>query len=74
MTHIYRLTDEKKKKIAGICAGLAESFKIDPTIVRLAVVFLTVISGFAPLIITYAVGWWLIPEKSDIDQPTGAAD
>ena len=31
-----RLTrDERNKKIAGVCAGVANSFDIDPTIVRL---------------------------------------
>jgi phage shock protein C len=67
MIKIYRLTNEKDKKIAGICAGLGDAFKIDPTIVRLAAVFLAIITGVFPLVITYAAGWWLIPEK---DQTT----
>lgn len=35
---LYR--SEKDKKIAGVCGGLAEYFDIDPTLVRLAWIFL----------------------------------
>ncbi|MFP4162835.1 MAG: PspC domain-containing protein [Chitinispirillaceae bacterium] len=61
---IYRLSEGKV--IAGICAGIADKYKIDVTLVRLAVVFLTIFTGFWPGVITYLVGWFLIPE---IDQP-----
>ncbi len=64
---LYRL--EKEKKIAGICAGIAEEFKFDVTIVRLVFIFLTVFTGFWPGIITYLVGWYLIPLKDDSSRP-----
>lgn len=64
MKRIYR--DEKNGKIAGICAGLGEILDVDPTIVRLVVVFLTVITAFWPGILTYIIGWVVIPEKRDI--------
>jgi phage shock protein C len=59
MQKIYRV--EKKGKIAGICAGVAEILKIDVTLVRLAFVFLTILTGIWPGIVTYLVGWYLIP-------------
>jgi phage shock protein PspC (stress-responsive transcriptional regulator) len=61
MQKIYRL--EKGKKIAGICTGVAEIFNIDVTIVRLAFVFLTALTMIWPGIVTYLVGWYLIPVK-----------
>ncbi|NLE01485.1 MAG: PspC domain-containing protein [Fibrobacter sp.] len=64
---LYRL--EKEKKIAGICAGIAEEFKFDVTIVRLVFIFLTVFTGFWPGIITYLVGWYLIPLKDYSSRP-----
>ena len=30
------------KKIFGVCGGIAETYDIDPTIVRLAIVFFTI--------------------------------
>ena len=58
---IYRVPAEGK--IAGICAGIADLSGMDPTVVRLAAVFLCVLTGFVPLVVTYLAGWWLIPEK-----------
>lgn len=61
MKKIYRSKEDRK--IAGICGGLGEILSIDPTIIRLIVIFLCVITGGFPIIITYLVGWWLVPEK-----------
>jgi phage shock protein PspC (stress-responsive transcriptional regulator) len=66
MKRIYR--DEGEAKLAGICAGVGAMFSIDPTIVRLAAVFICVASGFLPLIAVYAVGWVIIPTKSEIER------
>jgi len=60
MKKIYRSkTDEK---LAGICGGLGEMLSIDSTIIRLGVVFATIITGFFPMIVTYIIGWIIIPE------------
>ncbi|MBN1129357.1 MAG: PspC domain-containing protein [Chitinispirillaceae bacterium] len=61
MKQIYRI--ESEKKIAGICAGLAHTFNADVTVVRLIAVFATVLTALWPGIITYLVGWYLIPVK-----------
>ncbi len=68
MKRIYR--DTENKMIAGICAGIGEMLNFDPTLVRLALVFGTVFTGFAPGIIAYLVGWFIIPEKADIKEKT----
>ena len=35
----------KDKKIDGVCAGIAEYFNIDPTLIRLGAVLLTCFAG-----------------------------
>ena len=57
---IYRLREGKM--ITGICAGLADKYKIDKIIVRLAAVFITVFTGIWPGVITYLVASFIIPE------------
>jgi phage shock protein C len=60
MKRIYRSRTDRK--LAGICGGLGELFEVDPTLVRLAMVFGTIATGVFPLFITYVIGWWIIPE------------
>ena len=61
MKRIYR--SQVDKKIAGICGGLAEVFSIDPILVRLGVFFVGMATGVLPIVITYIVGWVVIPHK-----------
>jgi phage shock protein PspC (stress-responsive transcriptional regulator) len=58
--HLYR--SRKNKFIAGILAGLAKYFNMDPTIIRIIFIILMVITGFAPMILTYVFAWIIIPE------------
>ena len=69
MKRIYR--DTKEGKIAGICAGLGRIFTIDPTIVRLGMVFLCILTGIWPLVVAYVVGWFIIPDKEDLERSEG---
>ncbi len=62
MRKLYRLTSEKK--IAGICAGIADAYGWDPTVVRLVAVFATVATAVWPGVVTYLIGWWLMPEET----------
>lgn len=48
-------------KIGGVCAGIAEYFNIDPTIVRIAWVC-SLILGFIPLV-AYLLSWFIIPRE-----------
>ena len=57
---LYR--SNKNRMIAGVCGGLAEYFNIDPTIVRLIWVLLTLISVGAG-ILAYIIAWIIIPLK-----------
>jgi phage shock protein C len=71
MQRIYR--SRADKKIAGICGGLSEMFDVDPTLIRLAMVFTAIATGVAPLAITYLVGWWIVPIGAPIAPASSAA-
>jgi phage shock protein PspC (stress-responsive transcriptional regulator) len=60
LTHrrLYRLTDDKK--ILGVCAGLADSFQVDPTLMRLGWVLVTILTG-GPGILIYLVMAFIMP-------------
>lgn len=57
---LYRST--ANRKIAGVCGGLAESFNVDPTIVRLIAIIL-LLPGAAPGLLPYIIMWIVVPEK-----------
>ncbi len=58
-----RLYKSDNKMICGVCAGIAEYFNIDPTLVRLITVFL-LFAGVGSGLIAYIVAAVIIPEKS----------
>jgi phage shock protein C len=60
--HLYR--SRKDRKIAGVCAGLAEYFNIDPTIVRVIAVAL-LIPGGIPGFVPYVIMWIIVPNAPD---------
>ncbi|MFH1675649.1 MAG: PspC domain-containing protein [bacterium] len=63
MNNIRKLTRKKKGKVLlGLCAGLGDYFKIDPIIIRLALVlvFFVSSSGLA-LIFFYIIASLVIP-------------
>ena len=63
MKKLYR--SQKDKKLAGICGGIGEALEIDPTLIRLAVVFCCVATAVLPDLITYIVAWIIIPPEPD---------
>jgi len=50
--------------VAGICAGVADYFGIDVTLVRVIVAVISVITGGAG-ILAYLVAWVIIPEEGE---------
>ena len=47
--------------VAGVCAGIAAYFGVDPTLVRLAFAVFTIFGGAGILI--YLIAWIVIPEE-----------
>ena len=62
MQRLYR--SKTDKKLAGICGGVAEIYNWDPSLVRLVFVFVGFVTGGFPLLVTYVIGWAIIPVKS----------
>jgi phage shock protein C len=50
------------RMVAGVCAGLADYFGSDVTLIRVIVAALTVFTGGAG-ILAYLVAWAIIPEE-----------
>lgn len=59
-TPIYR--SETNKILGGVSGGLGEYFKIDPNIIRLIFVLLTVFGGSG--VIIYIILWIILPSQS----------
>ena len=57
--NLYRSND---RVLGGVCAGLAEYFGLDITLVRLAYAVLTFCTAFSGSII-YIIAWIIIPAK-----------
>ena len=56
---LYRSTQERM--FAGVCGGIAEYLEVDPTLVRLVFVALTLLGG--PGIVIYIVLMLIVPEE-----------
>lgn len=50
------------RKICGVCGGIGEYFDLDPTLVRLGWVFLSLFTYAFPGIIAYFIACLIIPE------------
>ncbi len=70
---LYRSNDAV---IAGVCAGLAEHFDIDPILVRILTAVLA-LSSFGFVAFAYVLLWVILPKRpcaqGPIDAPAGAA-
>src|SRR4051812_3854825 len=51
------------RMIAGVCKGLAEHFRVEPTLVRIGFVVATFFGGAG--IIGYAAAWAFIPDEGE---------
>jgi phage shock protein C len=51
----------KDKMLGGVCGGIAEYFDVDPTLVRLLWVILTLIYGVG--LLAYIIAWIIIPRN-----------
>ena len=56
---LYKSTSDRK--LAGVCAGIAEYFNIDPTLIRLGWAVGTLFAGVG--IIAYIIAAIVVPNK-----------
>ena len=64
---LYR--SRKNRWLAGICGGIAQYFELDPTIIRVLFVLLSVFAGGG--ILAYIILWLIIPEEPKTSEPAG---
>ncbi|TCS74185.1 phage shock protein C (PspC) family protein [Effusibacillus lacus] len=50
--------------IAGVCGGIAEYFDVDPTVVRVAYVLLSILTAAFPGILVYLLLILIIPNEN----------
>lgn len=59
-----KLTKSTNKSLFGVCAGIAEYFNIDPTLVRVGYVALSLFSAAFPGLLLYVILALIMPEKT----------
>ncbi len=60
--------------IAGVMGGLGEFFAIDPTLIRLAYLIVTVFTGLFPGIIGYGLAILIVPDAKETTEPAAKQD
>jgi phage shock protein PspC (stress-responsive transcriptional regulator) len=58
---VYR--DQETAVVAGVLSGLAEYFKQDPVLFRLAAIVLIIVTGVFPGVLFYLLAWAIVPRK-----------
>jgi phage shock protein C len=66
---LVRSTNDRK--LAGVCAGIADYFDMDPTIIRVLWLLATLVPG--PNILAYIILWIAVPEGQTSAHTTSAA-
>ena len=57
-----KLRRSNDKMIAGVCAGLAHYFDLDPTVIRIVYVLLSIFTAFAGVLV-YLILWLVMPKE-----------
>ncbi|MCL2095658.1 MAG: PspC domain-containing protein [Oscillospiraceae bacterium] len=66
MKRLYKI--DQGKVICGVCGGIAEYFNIDPSLVRLITIIVSVFlgAGFGGLV-AYIIAACILPRKDSLD-------
>jgi phage shock protein PspC (stress-responsive transcriptional regulator) len=59
---LYRSSTDKM--IGGVCGGIAEYFTLDPTLVRLGYILLSVFTVFSG-VFAYLIMWIVVPKRKN---------
>ena len=57
-----KLRRSNDKMIAGVCAGLAHYFDLDPSVIRIVYVLLSIFTAFAGVLV-YLILWLIMPKE-----------
>ncbi|WP_421872718.1 PspC domain-containing protein [Marinoscillum sp.] len=63
MTTRRLLRSRTESMLAGVCGGIAKYFDLDPSLVRIGYIVLSVLSAAFPGILVYIILWIVIPEE-----------
>ena len=67
MTYVKRLYRSSDNRVfAGICGGLGEYFDVDPTVVRVVYVLLSLLTAFMGVLL-YIILLFVIPNRPRIE-------
>lgn len=58
-----KLTKSDDRKVFGVCAGMAEYFDVDPTLIRVGWACITVFGAVFPGVVLYFVLALIMPSK-----------
>lgn len=61
MKRVYRSNTDKV--FSGVIGGLGEYFDVDPVLLRLGYLILTVITGILPCIVVYIIASVIVPKR-----------
>lgn len=64
------IRSREHRVLAGVMGGLGEFFGVDPVLLRLGYLILTVFTGFVPGIVGYALAIVIVPEASHVEPKT----
>ncbi len=67
---LYRSREEQM--IAGVCGGLAEYTNLDPTIVRLLFVAVSILGAAPAMVLVYLAMMIIVPEETIIEVSSGS--
>ncbi len=71
MKKLYLSSNDKK--LLGLCGGIGEYFDVDPSLVRLSWIILTILTGLIPGIVAYFVAAIVVPrEPKPVAHPSTA--
>ena len=69
---LYR--SRENKVLAGVCGGIGEYFDVDPVLIRLLYLMVTVFTGLAPGVLCYVIAIAVVPEAPHITASTVVND
>ena len=57
------------KKLCGVCGGLGEYFDLDPTLIRLLWVVMTLFTAAFPGVLAYIICAIIVPQQGQLPNP-----